>query len=496
MEFDEKTMKKGICTLKLNEMAQDENDPLLIRCTYSIIDFSQSGNNQIIPKELGIESAPSLKNKPLLCVYTKNTNDSNTNPNDFFSGHGEFEGQDRYGNDIIDSNSIAIGFAPSGGFLTTIKDENDIDKEVIACEFVLWADRNIPILQLIQAIYDSGEPLYSSCEYWYYNYEVNEGIETLKSPLLFSGQCLLGNGHQPAFESSKLLSLNEKWEKAVNECIKSEVDKKKNNSIDDLNKINNQKEDKSMAEEVKEMFKKVCELSFDDIRSLIYGQLKAVLSDEEYMDSWISDTFDTYFVLSYWNVSDHKYYKVTYTKTNDVVAIDWENRVEVFLYQEWKEIPAVQLALNEKEDVIKTLNSTIETLTTEKTDLSTKFNNATDSITELTKQVNEMKPLVETYNTEQYEKALNEQKDKFEEKFVALNAKEKFDSEEVQELIKKSINEAEDGKEAILSLNSMLVDLVKPLGDKKEVKIIKEVNNKKMENLIDTKVSFEDRYFV
>jgi len=67
-------------------------------------------------------------------------------------------------------------------------------------------------------------------------------------------------------------------------------------------------------------------------------------------------------------------------------------------------------------------------------------------------------------------------------------------------LVKKSVCESDEGKEAILSLNSMLVELVKPVAvevKKEEEKIdIKEFNSKKMENLIDTKDTFETRYFV
>jgi uncharacterized coiled-coil DUF342 family protein len=308
---------------------------------------------------------------------------------------------------------------------------------------------------------------------------------------LFDGHCCLGTNIAPAYDSSKLISFNNKWNKALNER-KFNQNQNQETDIDINNKLNNQKEDEVMAE----MFKKVCELSFDDIRALIYGQLKGVLSENEYDYSWISDVYETYFILSYWNDDTHKYYKVSYTKVEEVITIDWENRNEVYLYQEWREIPEVQQVLNsitEKDDTIKTLNSTIETLTTEKEGLTVKFNEATDSITELSKQVNEMKPIVETYNNAQTEKALNDQKVKFEEKFVALNAKAKFDTDEVQDLIKKSINNTEEGKAAILSLNSILVDLVKPV---KETKEVKEFNSREMKNLIDTKDSFESRYFV
>jgi hypothetical protein len=62
---------------------------------------------------------------------------------------------------------------------------------------------------------------------------------------------------------------------------------------------------------------------------------------------------------------------------------------------------------------------------------------------------------------------------------------------DIQNLVKLSINENEEGKNAILSLNTMLVDLVQVKHEDKN--IIKEFSSKN-ENLIPTTIDFDSRY--
>jgi len=68
---------------------------------------------------------------------------------------------------------------------------------------------------------------------------------------------------------------------------------------------------------------------------------------------------------------------------------------------------------------------------------------------------------------------------------------DKYNSKEVQELIIKSVKDDEEGREAILQLNSMLVDLVKV--DKKNKGVIRETASKR-EDLLPDEDSFDARY--
>ncbi|NFH40689.1 coiled-coil domain-containing protein [Clostridium sporogenes] len=509
-------VKKGLCTLKLNSISKVEDDPLLIKTTFSILDFNCSGNGDIVSKEIAIEASPTLKGKPLLAVYSPNTNTVDE-PNDHLNDHGEQEKNDRYGNEYIGTNSIAIGTALEEGYITTITNEDGNEEEVLACDFYLWADRNVEILQLINEIHEQGIDLYSSCEYYFSNYEMNDGIRIIKSPLVFSGHCCLGSGENnskkvpPAYDSSKMISFNKK----LNKAIYNQLNNKSENNGSDLNIKNNKMEGDNMAEPTK-MFKKNCELSFDDIRSQIYMNLKDIMSEDEYYDSYITECYNDYFVLSCWNDSSHKYFKINYTKNDTSVSINYEDKAEVQLYQEWKEIPEVQNCLNEKEEeltkanekatelekqlnekekTIKSLNEKINSTNTEKTEIETKFNDVTDKLTSLNSMVENMKPIVDEYNKEQFEKELNEMKSTYEKKFNSVNALEKFETDEVQELIKKALNKNEDGKNAIISLNKMVVDAItfdEEIEREVEAKPIKELCSRQ-ENLIPND-SFEARY--
>lgn len=602
-------MKKGICTLQLNSITNIEDDPTLLKCEFSIIDFNESGNHEIVPKELALEAAPTLKGKPLLCVYTPNTSVDNNNLNDHFNDHGEVVLKDRYGEEYLGSNSIAIGTALDGGYLKTIKDKDGNDLEVLACAFYVWADRNIPIVQLLLEIYNSGLPLYSSCEYWYSNYEVNNGVATLKSPILFSGHCLLDSGENeskvvpPAYDSSKLLDLNNRWNKAISEAIKKEgeskMEKQKN---DDTYKItiNNTKDSADMSdiwdidegkyfkkikgstnaksvfeeayarcdmpdkiddilekdvgyphhiikddntmviakagiqagvqrgraqglsddsEEMKHfqkhyktlglewpkaeestnskkegekvennLLKQLCDMSFGDVRDALFLALSKVMMADEFNSVWIStyDVFDTYFILETYNGTDWIYYKINYTKTETDVTIDYTNKIQV----EWSQIWIPVATLTDVQNQLNTANDTIKNLNSDKTDLTTKFTDATNKVTSLNAQVEELKPYKEKAEKDALDKALNEKKEFYSTKFMAVNAKEKFDSEEVQNLIKLSINNTDEGNSALVKLNSMLVDLVKVDNETKQIK----ENGSKKENLVPTAQDFDSRY--
>lgn len=264
------------------------------------------------------------------------------------------------------------------------------------------------------------------------------------------------------------------------------------------------------------LFKVLNELSHGDIREKLMSELSKVMTADEFKYVWISNygIYDSYFIYENYVEDEYKNFKIPYEKMEADIVLKFDEKVEVQRDEVWVEVGAMEKAVNEvKESLdakeveigglnesIKELNEKVEGLEGEKSDFASKMDVATNEIVDLTKQVNEMKPVVEQFNSEKLEQAINAQKVKFEEKFIALNAKEAFASEEVQELVKKSVCESDEGKEAILSLNSMLVELVKPVAvevKKEEEKIdIKEFNSKKMENLIDTKDTFETRYFV
>jgi hypothetical protein len=521
-------MNKGICTLKLENLqkvynSKGEVDPSLVRATFSILDFRTSGNKQLVSKVTALNSAHTLKFKPLVCQYTPTTDYDN--PNDDFGTHGESESILRNGEEFISTNTYAIGVSEKDGYLGVINQSGE-ELDVLMADFVLWAMRYPNEISLINEFYEKGEPLYTSCEYYHSpdNIEIKTDdfgnkYEEIKNSILFDGHCVLGRNVEPAYESSKLISFNTKWNKSINQLKQLNSNQNQNTDID-INK--NQKEETQVAEN--KFYKVLCELSHGDIKEEIMTALSKTMTADEFYNVWLSNygIYDTYFVYENYEESKYVYYKVPYTKTEAEVIVDLANRVQVTRDSIWVEVGVMETQLNslnvkineltaslntkdgelttanttiiEKDNTIQSLNSQIETLTNEKVDVEQKFNSATDTIVSLNAKVEEMKPIVNEHNKEQYEKALNEKKDFYLKKFNSVKAVEKFNSDEVQELIIKTLNENEEGNKAVLALNSIIVELV-PVEEIKsqEPKVIKEFNST-MSNLIPTETDFESRY--
>jgi len=496
---------KGLCNLQLNNISSVDNDPSLLKLTFSILDFNVSGNNQIVSKELAIEAAPSLKLKPLVCQYNETTDYQNQN--DHFGSHGVIKKKNRYGKDIITTNSIVIGTSnETGGYLGTIKDNNGNETEVLMCDFYLWLDKYQDIANLINEMWEAGIPLKSSCEFVYKNYKVENGISYILSPLIFLAHCILkSNEHdlgviEPAYDSSQLVSFNQRWNKAISQAVEEQQNYNHNSLNKDVDINILQKEENTLKENL--FFKSLCELSHGDIRSQIMTELSKTMTADEFKYVFVSNwtIYDNYFVYENYEGDKYVTYKVNYSKTDTEVSIDLASKVKVERDFIWVEVKTMQTSVNElnvKIDELTTqLNTANETITTikdEKQALEIKYNESANTIVTLNSKIDEMQPIVETYNTEQINKAINEKKEYYSTKFKAVNAVEKFDSEEVQNLIGLSINDNEEGKDAILSLNSILVDLVELKIDSTKNQEIKEFSSKQ-EKLIPIKTDFDSRY--
>ena len=96
-------------------------------------------------------------------------------------------------------------------------------------------------------------------------------------------------------------------------------------------------------------------------------------------------------------------------------------------------------------------------------ELTAKVEDYTNKILALNDKISEMQKTVDLYNAIQEEKSIqekqnkiNEKKSEFKNAFEKLGARDKFESEEVQSLINKCV----DDKDAMISLSEMLVNLV------------------------------------
>lgn len=474
--MEEKTTKR--LNLVLNEIAVTD-DPTLVKCSFSILDFDESGNKDILEKDVAMGTfAKSILNKAIVGRYQINDGAGT----DYFESHNPIETKDRYGNDVIRMDTTPIGTFTSEGYIKEVESEEGT-KEVMVADAVLWYGRFPDAIDLLMDWHQNNVNVNMSCEYYFMNYEVKDGVQYIKEPVYFDGHCVLNSAEvddygvvNPSYKSATLLGFNEKQK--FNQLI--------------AKAMNNKKEDERMPE----MFKKVFELSHSDIRTKLYKVLDAQLQENQY--SWIRDVYDDYFIVEIETSTNDNYtfedVKFNYSKAeDDTISIDFESKTPVMKKTEWvelEEVKTLQAQLSEKDETIKSLNNEKEALTTDKSEIEAKFNSATDTITSLSEKVEALKDYEEKYNAEQFEKQLNEKQEHYSAKFNALNASEKYESEEVQELVKQAVSD----EAAITKLNSMLVDLVVAKNEEVEDKKTFTQLNSKREDLIPSNDDFDSRY--
>ena len=477
--------KKQSFDIKLNSI-QDTDNPTRKEVEFILHDFLVNHNNSQISKEVAKKALHTLKDMPIVAKYYPVSQPGAND--DALGGHGVTIGQNRdNGDPILEFKTVPIGVFTESAYITTILDENGQEKEVVAGKGILWASRFPNVIGLLKEWIDNGIDVVSSMEILYDSYLFEDGIEKVLS-MVYEGHCLLqsvDNGNHskvyPAYDVSKLTRL-------VAQAIGQE----------NINQFNQEEGEKMI-------FKKEFELSHNDIRSSLYQVLDPTLPEGTY--SYIPDVYDSYFVVNLWSEElGDKHYKYNYSKENDVVTIDFESKSEVTLKRDWIEVTQVQQMQNELDETKTKLEETqtqlneIQTqfnaVSTEKGELENQFNEASEKLVQLNSTVEELKPFKEQYEQERYEKALSEKKEYYSKKFEAVNASDKFETEEIQELIVKAVNENDEGKEAVLQLNSMLVDLVVAKEPQsKEEPAIREFSNKR-ENLIPNNDNFDSRYSI
>ena len=465
--------KKKIFQLQLNEIKKTD-DPTKLPCTFIIFDFETSHNNTVISKEVALDASPTIINKPIVAKYHE-VEGINT-ATDALGSHEAYLGTDKHGELEVKTDTTPIGVFTSEGYIMEI-DTAEGKKEVLAADAVLWSSRFSDACELLLEWYSRGININTSCEILYSNYSVKDGIEYIEAPIYLEGHAILNSEKRGehdivlhGYDSLRLVIFNamKKFEKLVAQAANQEKQKE------------GEKVDK---------FKKVFELSHSDIRALIYNQLDPTLESNE--ESYIADVYDTYFIVNIYSWSEDnsydKYYKINYAKNGDTLTIDFDSKIEVFLKRNWEEVvpEEIQSQLNEKD-------TTISKLSEQFNEIKEKFNTASEKLVQLNSALEELKPFKEQHEKAEFEKRVQEKKEFYKSKFEALNAEEKFETEEVQNLILASAKDSEETDKAILQLNSMLVDLVDHEADQDEV-FIRELSSKR-EKLLKEDDSFESRY--
>ena len=410
--------------------------------------FNISENNQLITEDLCRQCADSIINKPILAKYFY----YGDNQTDHFGDHEVFITTDRNtGEDMIATDTIALGVFTSW----EIKEVNN--EKVFIAKGILWTDRYFNACNLLYEQFNKGIEIKTSCEYLYSNYEVKDGIQYIKYPIIYDGHTILNSEERgdsktftPAYKKSLVTSLNQ--------AIKTDLENKISLNNINKNKIN----DKGVGDLEKEniFLKSLNDISFGETREKIYSALAKVMIAEDYNSMWLSnwDIYDTYFIYENYNGTEWIRFKVEYTKDeNDEITVNYDSRVQVVrqdVYVEVSEVKSLNTKIDELTNSLNTKSEELNIVKGEKEALN-------ETVLSLNTKIEELQPFKAIVETQEYEKALNEKKAYYEEKFSAMNAKEKFNSEEVQALIKETLN-TEKSLNAKATLGEILTDLIKP----------------------------------
>ena len=483
--------KKGKLNISINELNTVENDPTILKAKMIVFDFEVSGNRQCITKEVAEEYMNTLIGKRICCKYISQEDNYGL---DALGSHEKAETTDRNGEDVVYYMTDAIGFIENV-YIDMYTNNNGEEKEAVFADAILWNDDHYQdIINLLNEWLSKNITIHMSCEYLYSEYTVKNGIEYILNPLFVTHTLLNSEDRNecmeiaPSYECAKLLSINElqKYNKAINSL-------KSNNELEQ-NKINTKKEEINTMENIfLNALKSNNQLSFGDIRDKLFDNLAELMNAKEYNSMWISQygIYDDFFIYETFEEDKYVTYKVSYTTNeDDTVTINLEGKEKVegqYTYVSVNELEDLKKSNNEKTELkstletkeaeiksanekIEELNKEIKSLNEKVTEKSTnakenmdKFNELAEKLVSLNAQIEILKPLADKYNEEQYNKALNEAKENYKEKFKKANALEVFEEKSTQELIEKSINSDETiSKEAKYSLNSLIVDNIKP----------------------------------
>ncbi len=458
--------KRVTFDIQLNEIS-DTDDPTIKEVEFILHDFRQNLNGSIIRKETAQEALPTLDNKPIVAKYYENTEVGSND--DALGGHEAVLGRDREDGDyIVELKTTPIGVFTDSAYITTIE-ENGEEIEVVAGKGVLWNTRFSNAVGLIQEWFENGVDVVSSMEILYDQYMVKDGVEEILN-YVYEGHAVLNSEDRgdhdkvnPAYDVSKLTRL-------VAEAVNGQG-----------------KESETMGDK----YQKTLELSHDDIRAELNRQVDEKLEDGNF--TYVVDVYESYFIVDVENEDGWKFYKVSYTKgENDEIQVDMDSMTEVKEDRQWVEVATseqMQAELQAQDIEIQNLKAEKESVTSTKEDLEGKLNTANEQIQSLNTKVEELGDYKEKYDNEQYEKSLNEKKEYYSSKFSALNATEKYESDEVQELVKKSV----DDEQAVFELNSMIIDLVEAKEENPEQKHFTQ-EPRQSRKLIEGKDDFDSRY--
>lgn len=369
----------------INECVETE-DSRFLKITIDVLHTGLNFNGSIFEKEVVDANAESIKNTPVLGYIALNPDGEKD-----FQGHEYKKVKDGNGNDFVYAGS-AYGVIPESCNYRWIEKvcSDGISREFFQVDALLWTkfDDVVAIFER-----DGSKPQSMELELSSITGEENEDGTFTFSGFNFDGCCLLSSTDesiQPAMIDSLAVS------KFTVQSIAQEIKNKLLEyaiSIEKTSKKDNEKEGDEMPISSKNNFTLNLMEQIDEI--------KAVLSEKKYRDSWGYDCSQYYFVdvqgdeVIVVDRADHyRIYGMKMSMNNDKINIDFETatrkKTTYVDFEEGAEETAPMVFEQAISDIATYMSGQIDAINEEKTTAEANY-------TAVKSELDEMKPKYDAY---------------------------------------------------------------------------------------------------
>ena len=435
------SLNKNIINMSLNSISKT-NNPSQLEAIFVVHDFKRSWNNAIITKEVCEANMHYLVGQYICCKYVPKYEN---NGEDALGNHEAYLDINRdTGEEMVATGTVPIGHITEV-YIAEGETSDGTIGEVFYCKATLWLNKFYNVLSFLNEMVENGINVPCSVEYGYTNFIMQDGVRYDQSPIYYEALCILnpidrGDVKQvlPAYDSSKFKGFS------FNEAIQVDIENNMNTKQEEgETKVENEN---ITVEEVKE---------------------ETVEQEEVNVETEENTEVET----------------VEENAETEAEEVQEEEAVEENIAEE--EQPKEEVVVDE---VLTSENAKLkEELVSEKEEKLT----LVQEIASLKKQIEELIPFKAKVEEMEYNEKLQEVVSQYKDKFTALNALDKFETDEVQALVKETLD-AEKSVNAKLSLADMLVNLATNSFSKEEKAsdtMIKESCSKKVKSLVPTSKS-------
>ena len=435
------SLNKNIINMSLNSISKT-NNPSQLEAIFVVHDFKRSWNNAIITKEVCEANMHYLVGQYICCKYVPKYEN---NGEDALGNHEAYLDINRdTGEEMVATGTVPIGHITEV-YIAEGETSDGTIGEVFYCKATLWLNKFYNVLSFLNEMVENGINVPCSVEYGYTNFIMQDGVRYDQSPIYYEALCILnpidrGDVKQvlPAYDSSKFKGFS------FNEAIQVDIENNMNTKQEEgETKVENEN---ITVEEVKE---------------------ETVEQEEVNVETEENTEVET----------------VEENAETEAEEVQEEEAVEENTTEE--EQPKEEVVVDE---VLTSENARLkEELVSEKEEKLT----LVQEIASLKKQIEELIPFKAKVEEMEYNEKLQEVVSQYKDKFTALNALDKFETDEVQALVKETLD-VEKSVNAKLSLADMLVNLATNSFSKEEKAsdtMIKESCSKKVKSLVPTSKS-------